>query len=90
MRTPALPEQNAFTFAQRTRKGSERKCPMSRLIMKVMHAAGRSRANAMAGASNARTHTSTTIVQAKSVNNVESSEKYVCSRLMASLGVAPG
>ena len=55
-----------------------------------MHAAGSSRANAMAGASNARTHTSTTIVQAKSVNNVESSEKYVCSRLMASLGVAPG
>ena len=63
---------------------------MSKLMTKVMQAAGSSKTNALAGASKAMTQTSTTIVQARSVNSVERSEKYVCSRLMASLDAASG
>ena len=77
------PLRNAVVFFARSLSGSDRKCPISRLMQKMTTPMGISASRTAMEASYTSMHTTAVTTAASRLSSVARSAKYVCSRFIA-------
>ena len=77
------PLRNAAVFFARSLSGSDRKCPISRLMQKMTTPMGISASRTAMEASYTSMHTTAVTTAASRLSSVAKSAKYVCSRFIA-------